>query len=263
MDRDRNSLRAPIGDFSSTLTINAKVHKLPSHIHSNYLKALNSAGINAKACSVAPLAAAEYLKTNPDVPNDYLLVDIGSDMTTVSLIGGQKLWSSCFFEWGGHNITDAIVRNFGISHSEAEKIKIIYGIDERNMEFRTSIFKKENEDSSSIEVFSDDLNSVIKSELDRFLKQLDSALSELLKDQDQSLRSLPIILVGGGSNLNGLVNYILPKISSESAKVVNPKTLGVRDATFLNCLGMIMANHKYPNVFDENNPKLPKLTREK
>ena len=71
-----------------------------------------------------------------------------------------------------------------------------------------------------------------------------------------------MILIGGGSQLNGLVEYIEPKVQSETVRVVTPRTLGARNPTFTNCLGMILANAKYPNVYDESHPKVAPLTRD-
>ena len=71
-----------------------------------------------------------------------------------------------------------------------------------------------------------------------------------------------MILIGGGSRLNGLVEYVEPKVQSESVRVVAPRSLGARNPTFTNCLGMILANSKYPNVYDETHPRVGQLTRE-
>jgi hypothetical protein len=70
-----------------------------------------------------------------------------------------------------------------------------------------------------------------------------------------------MLLVGGGSELNGLVNYITPKVMSETVQVVSSKTLGARNPTFFNCLGMILTHSKYLNLNDEAHPKVGQVTR--
>ena len=70
-----------------------------------------------------------------------------------------------------------------------------------------------------------------------------------------------MLLVGGGAELNGLVQYITPKVLSETVQVVRPKTLGARNATFFNCLGAILTHSRYPNLNDESHPRVGVLTR--
>ena len=69
------------------------------------------------------------------MPQDYILVDIGSSVTTVSLVGARKLYSSRFFKWGGDNITNKIIEKFNVSEEEAERYKILYGLDRREYSF--------------------------------------------------------------------------------------------------------------------------------
>ena len=71
-----------------------------------------------------------------------------------------------------------------------------------------------------------------------------------------------MILVGGGSLLNGLVSYIEPKVQSEYVKIFNPNTIGARHPSFVNSLGAIVANKKYQTVFDESHPKVGIVSRE-
>ena len=70
-----------------------------------------------------------------------------------------------------------------------------------------------------------------------------------------------MMLVGGGAELNGLVQYITPKVMSETVEVIRPKTLGARNATFTNCLGAILTYSKYPNLNDESHPRVGVLSR--
>ena len=48
---------------------------------------------------------------------------------------------------------------------------------------------------------------------------------------------------------------------SETVEVVGPKTLGARNPTFFNCLGMILTHAKYLNLNDEAHPKVGQVTR--
>lgn len=262
LDQGRTFLYPPLKESSSTLTVFAKVHTLPKHIASDFTSVMNAGGVSIKRSVIAPFAASQLLGTYEEVPNDYLLVDIGSHMTTVSLVGEKELYASRFFEWGGDNITEKIVETFNINEADAEKYKITYGLSRREMNFKVPFCTYDDGQGNEVKHYLDELNVVIKAELDNFVKGLATAIDDLLKSYDKSAKQLPMVLIGGGSQLNGLLSYLEPKVTSEKVMVVTPKSLGARNPTFTNCLGMILANYKYPNVYDETHPRVGQLTRD-
>ena len=262
LDQGRSFIKPPLNETSSTLTVIAKVHTLPKRIAGEYKAALNAGGLTIKRSMIAPFGACELLGSYPDMPSDYLLVDIGSDITTVSFIGDKELYASRYFDWGGDRITEKIIESFNINEADAEKYKVTYGIDKRDMTFKAPICAVDDGQGHEIKHYVDELNAIIKGELDVFLNELDKTLNDLLTGYDSSAKQLPMILIGGGSRLNGLVEYIEPKVQSETVRAVAPRTLGARNPTFTNCLGMILANAKYPNVYDEAHPKVTPLSRD-
>lgn len=262
LNQGRTFVNPPLGEISSTLTMSANVQTLPKRLYYDYQSVLTGGEMNVKRVIVAPNAAAQLIASDPELPRDYLLVDIGSCMTTVSLIGNAELFGSRFFEWGGDKITEKIIETFNINEAEAEKIKITYGIDKRQMNFKAPVCRTDDGEGNEIKHYSDELNQITKNELDSFVKSLKAAIDELLTGYDPSYKSMPMILTGGGSRLSGLVEYLTPKVDSENVMVFVPKTLGARNATFTNCLGMILANAKYPSAYDENHPRVGQVTRD-
>lgn len=262
LDQGRQFVNAPIGENSTTLTVQGKVYLLPKRISGSYQQILSTSGVNVKRSIVAPLGACELLGTYDDVPSDYILVDIGSDVTTISLVGGKALYASRFFEWGGDRITDRIIEKFNINEAEAEKIKVTYGLDKREMNFKAPVCTSDDGNGNEIKHYNDELNQIIKSELEVFTKELESAEAHLLEGYDSSYKRLPMILIGGGSLLNGLQEYLEPKVMNDTVKVVVPRSLGARNPTFFNCLGMILANAKYPSIYDESHPRIAPVTRD-
>ena len=91
LDDNREFDTVPYGEASNYISVYAKLHAAPSALVNDYRNALKASGMQVKRLVMAPFGAAELISTYPDLPNDYLLVDIGSDITTVSLIGCGKL----------------------------------------------------------------------------------------------------------------------------------------------------------------------------
>ena len=261
LDQGRIFARPPMGEMSSTLTVSAKVQTLPKLLVDNYQNVLMNGGMVSRRNVVASLAATELISSYESTPNSFILVDIGSNVTTVSFIGNHALYGSTYFNWGGDNITEKIIESFNINEADAEKYKIMYGIDNREMNFKAPICT--TDDGTGIEVHhtNDELNTIIKGELDIFIKYLNDAVNDVVAQHDRSYRNFPMLLIGGGSELNGLVDYITPKVMSETVEVVSSKTLGARNPTFFNCLGMILTHAKYFNLNDEAHQKVGQVTR--
>ena len=261
LDHGRIFARPPMGESSSTLTVSAKVQTLPSVLVENYQTVLANGGMVSRRNVISSLAATELVNSYPNMPSSFILVDIGSNVTTVSFVGNGALYGSTFFEWGGDNITERIIEKFNINEADAEKYKIMYGIDYREMNFKAPICTTEDADGHDVHHYNDELNAIIKGELDIFVQQLNDAINDIVAQHDKSYRSFPMMLVGGGAELNGLVQYITPKVMSETVEVIRPKTLGARNATFTNCLGAILTYSKYPNLNDESHPRVGVLSR--
>lgn len=261
LDQGRIFARPPMGESSSTLTVSAKVQTLPSVLVDNYQSVLMSGGMVSRRNVVSSLAATELINSYPNMPHSYILVDIGSTTTTVSFVGNGALYGSTYFNWGGDNITEKIIERFNINEADAEKYKIMYGIDYSEMNFKAPICTTEDGNGQEVHHYNDELNEIIKGELEIFVEQLKEAIDQVVASHDKSYRSFPMLLVGGGAELNGLVQYITPKVLSETVQVVRPKTLGARNATFFNCLGAILTHSRYPNLNDESHPRVGVLTR--
>ena len=262
LDQGRRFTNPPIGQKSMTLRASVLIHSLPTHVLSSYTQPVRDAEITLKKSVIAPYGASALLASYPEVPSNYILVDIGADMTTVSLIGEKRLYASTYFNWGGDKITEKIITTFNINENDAEKYKITYGINNRQMNFNAPVCRSSDGEGNEIKHYSDELNEIIKSELAVFVKDLTASIDDLLKEYDKSTKNLPMVLVGGGAKLNGLVEYIAPKMQSESVIVVTPKNLGARDATYTNCLGLILACKASTFTSEENQPRVGQVTRE-
>ena len=261
LDQGRTFQNPPIGQTSNTLMVSAKVHTLPHSIYSSYTDSCNAAEIGIKRTFVAPFAASELLGSYEDLPQDYILVDIGAYTTTVSLIGQKQLFASTFFTWGGDVITKKIAENFNISETEAEKYKILYGLDNRKLPFHAPICIVKDEEGGQRKYYAEDLSNIIHEELGVFSSKLNASIDSLLEGYDISYKGLPMLLIGGASQLNGLKEYLEPKVPSEFVRVVYPRSMGVRDPSMFNCLGAILCHAKYQNVYDETHPKVNQVTR--
>lgn len=261
LGNDNKTSRFPLGQLARDLTISGVVHFLPTEMIDSYQNAVEKGGINVKKLYASCFTASELLSSLDLGYRDYFLVDIGSEETTVSLVGGNTVAKCTHIFWGGNDITEKIMTTFNINYNEAEKCKVLYGLDRRELSFKAPICQTEDQDGNVIKHYLDELNPIIKNELDKFAKSLNETMDALLGKRFSNEKTLPLFFIGGGSQLLGLVEYIEPKIPNNIVKVVTSRTIGARDPEYINCLGAIYAYNKYPRIIDDRATGLSGLAR--
>ena len=261
LDENRVLKMSPVGENASTIVLSGKVHLIPKEIYINYVNLFESCGINVTRTVATPFANAEYLSTYHEMPKSYLLVDIGCNASSISLIGNNSLYASKQIYWGGDNITNKISKVFNCTFDDAEKLKCRYGIDQRILDFHPSIHTFDLGETKK-EYYNSDLNKIVFEELDVFIDMLKASLDALLRNQDPHLAKLPIVFIGGGSKLHGFESFIRNRIENDRIRVFIPKTIGARDTTYSTCLGMILVANKYSNLDEEDPFRVRGITRD-
>ncbi|MCD8204790.1 MAG: hypothetical protein LUC16_03085 [Coprobacillus sp.] len=247
LDNDKAYQSMPIGIISSSIAMDALILTLPRDLIRDFSGVFEGSGIRLRRIVTAPFAATEYIARDISTPLDYYLVDIGAEITTVSIVSTRKLYNSYHFAWGSDDITRHISESFHISFEEAESLKKEYGLDETSFSFSVPV--SHNEDDG--DHFLTELRDIIKEELDKFSEYLNTAIDTLMNPYDDSYRSLPMLLIGGGSLLNGLKEYLTGKVPAQSVKVFTPSSLGARSPAYTNLLGTIVVQNKYRDVLED------------
>ena len=245
LDNGNRYALPPIGKESSAITVHAKVHTLPKRINDEHTSCLVDSNIQVKRRVVAPFAVTELLATYNDTPSTYFLLDIGACSTTISLVDNHQLFATRSFSWGGDNITNSIMTNFNVSEKEAERIKTVFGLDKRKMRFDYPVYRIETETGPILHTVNE-LNDIINRELNSFINMLNVGLEQLsnvYNIDDHS--SIPMLLIGGGSNLKGLMSFLDTKIKNPH-RLVRLKSIGARDNSLCALLGSILVNNRYP-----------------
>lgn len=246
LDNGNRYALPPVGKESSAITVHAKVHTLPKRINAEHTSCLVDSNVKVSRRVVAPFATTELLSTYSDVPSTYLLVDMGANSTTISLVDNHQLFATRSFSWGGDNITNSIVTSFNISEEEAEKIKILFGLDKREMKFDYPVAKVSTplgEESGTVS----QLNQIIEKELYAFLNMFNLGVEQLVNAYNiEDPSSIPVVFIGGASKLKGLKSFFNEHLTNKNYQFLSNKTIGVRDPSLTALLGAILVNKKYP-----------------
>jgi len=252
LDKGQRFVNPPIGEKSNSLTIRAKVHSLPHRIAYEYRSALNQANFRIKKSCVATYCYSELFRSYKDMPQSYVLIDIGSHITTVSLIGASAPYSSLYFPKGGDDLTQDIADGFVVSFEDAKKLKESFGYDERKISFDPLIASGADSSGTKTDYYQKDLNQLILDFYEDYQSLLMNAINQLLGAYGSRFDTLPIVLTGGASKLNGLVQLLQKSCPKREIHYVVPRSIGARDPRYASLLGLILASGRYKGSLEDN-----------
>ncbi|MEM8726184.1 MAG: cell division protein FtsA, partial [Pseudomonadota bacterium] len=93
----------------------------------NLMEAVHSAHLEVEAVVAAPLASGYACLSHEERELGVALVEIGSDVTNVSVFAGGMLLGLRSVQMGSGDITDAVASAFGIRRFQAERLKCVSG----------------------------------------------------------------------------------------------------------------------------------------
>ena len=117
----------PKGLHAETLGVDVHVVLAEGPPVRNLIEAVQNAHLEVEAVVASPLASAFACLTAEERELGVALVEIGAQVTHVSVHAGGMLLGLKSIPVGSNDITDAIASNFGIRRSQAERLKCVSG----------------------------------------------------------------------------------------------------------------------------------------
>lgn len=172
----------------------------PRKIVDQYSKIIEDAGLTLVAFEIEPVASCrglleeESTKYKGGYETNYFIIDIGAARTNLLSYSKNTILFSITIDLSGNDITDEIARTLEIDLEQAEKAKIICGLDE------------------------DKAQGVVKNILGKMMDKLTAKILEAQEYQKTHFGERggvdKIYLCGGGANIKNL-----PEIIAEKTKV--------------------------------------------
>ncbi|MFU7527733.1 cell division protein FtsA [Qipengyuania sp. ASV99] len=184
----------------------------------NLMEAVQNAHLEVEAVVAAPLASGYACLSPEERDLGVALVEIGSDVTNVSLFAAGMLLGLRAIPMGSGDITDAVASAFGIRRFQAERLKCVSGsaiaspTDHREMIPVYGPNETPGEASGPMARGADDKNRIARAELISVIVQSQSQLTgeigKALKEMGFSgTRAGQVVLTGGGAELAGLAEF--------------------------------------------------------
>jgi cell division protein FtsA len=125
---DQDGIREPLGMSGARLKVD--VHIITGAVTSaqNIIKSVNRAGLDLVDIVLQPLASSEAVLSSEERDLGVAMVDLGGGTTDLAIFVDGSIRHVAVLPIGGQNLTRDIAIGMLTSQTEAEKIKIKYGI---------------------------------------------------------------------------------------------------------------------------------------
>lgn len=182
----------------------------------NLIEAVQNAHLDVEGVVASPLAAAYACLTVEERDLGVALIEIGAQVTNVSVHAAGMLLGLKSIPVGSNDITDAIASGFGIRRSQAERLKCVSGsaiatpTDHREM---IPVNGPGEEPSGPLARGADEHNRIARAEL---VSVVTDRLGVMTAEVGKALKSLgftgaqggQVVLTGGGAELHGIAEFM-------------------------------------------------------
>ncbi|UIP06478.1 cell division protein FtsA [Erythrobacter sp. SDW2] len=209
----------------------------------NLKDAVERAHFSVESVVATPIAAGMACLSPEERELGTALIELGGEVTNVSVFKGGMLAGLISIPLGGNDITDAIASAFGVRRFQAERLKCLSGsaiaspTDHREM---VPVNAPGDEGGENHKVNRAELISVITEQLGKHAEHIGKALKQL----DYSGARGQVVLTGGGGQLAGIAEYMQGALGRPVRIGTPPDLRGlgdlVRNPAFASLVGLCL-----------------------
>uniref|UniRef100_UPI00286E3549 cell division protein FtsA n=1 Tax=Sphingomonas sp. TaxID=28214 RepID=UPI00286E3549 len=225
-----HGVQQPIGLHADRLGVDIHVIAADPAPLRNIDYVIRSAHLGVKAIVASPVAAAVACLTEDERELGVALVELGAEVTNVSLHVGGMLVGLRSIPLGAKDISDDIACAFGVQRRDAERLKCFYGSamtsprDNHEMIEASQIGEDGGE---PIRITRAQLMMVIRQRVEEVTGAVEGALKDLGFTGPVGRQ---VVLTGGGAELKNIADY-MQGVLGRAVRVGRPRTItGLPDA---------------------------------
>ncbi|WP_118856312.1 cell division protein FtsA [Sphingomonas mesophila] len=238
-------VKNPIGLHAGKLGVDIHVVAADPAPLKNLDYVIRSAHLGVKAIVASPVAAALACLTQEERELGVALVELGAEVTNVSLHAGGMLVGLRSIPMGAKDISDDIACAFAVQRRDAERLKCFYGSamtsprDNHEMIEANQIGAEDGAEPTRITRAQ--LMTVIRQRVEQLTGEIDAALKSLGFTGPVGRQ---VVLTGGGADLKNIADY-MQGVLGRAVRIGRPRTItGLPDAhsgpAFTTLVGLAM-----------------------
>ena len=230
---DKKNIKDPKNLIGKKLGVKAMMVTTPSKNVQSIISIFQSLGIDVVDVNLGSIADYNEFKNNTSDTGVSAVINIGHDITTVSLFNKGIIINSEVIQIGGKNIDNDISYVFKLDKKDSSKLKENFAVAHKKFSRVNDVKEAVTTNRDLISITQYDISQVVMSRLTEILK-LAKKQTYLLTNREISY----IIITGGTAELPGM-SYLVEEIFGSNAKVGNIDTIGIRNNKYSTVSGLI------------------------
>ena len=240
-----NGVKNPIGLHADRMGVDINVIAADPAPVRNIDLTIRQAHLGVRAIVAAPIASGLACLSQEERELGVALIEIGAEVTNVSLHAGGMLVGLRSIPLGSRDITDDIACAFGVRRRDAERMKCFHGSamtsPRDNHEMIEAAALGSDDGAEPMRVSRAQLMTVIRTRVEELTGQIEVALKELGFTGPVGRQ---VVLTGGGAELKNIADY-MQGVLGRAVRVGRPKVItGMPDAhsgpAFATLVGLAM-----------------------
>ena len=230
---EKKNIMDPKNLIGKKLGVKAMMATTPSKNVQSIISIFQSLGIDVVDVNLGSIADYNEFKNNTSDTGVSAVINIGHDITTVSLFNKGIIINSEVIQIGGKNIDNDISYVFKLDKKDSSKLKENFAVAHKKFSRVNDVKEAVTTNRDLISITQYDISQVVMSRLTEILK-LAKKQTYLLTNREISY----IIITGGTAELPGM-SYLVEEIFGSNAKVGNIDTIGIRNNKYSTVSGLI------------------------
>ena len=176
-----------------------------------------------------------YSFNNKEFENEIgAIINIGSDITSVSLYNKSILVKSSIINQGGKDIDNDISYTYKVDIPTAKKLKVNFALAHTKNSSENDIVEVKSAYDDNLKINQYEISKIAMAKIGEILN---NAKKEIMLLTTRKIDY--IIITGGTSNMTGF-EYVVKDVFGENALIGNVKMLGIRDNRYSSVIGNIV-----------------------
>ena len=227
------TLDDPTNKICDRVGIRAMMVTVPKSVIVSYVKLVESAGIEVVDLTLNSVSDFEEI-SNDDLKQGHVgLINIGKDITTVSVYNKGIITNSSIIKSGAKVIDDDISYIYYVGRKAARKLKENFGIAHPRYANKNETFEIKDNNQKYVSINQYELSELINK---RLVEILNNAKNELKLLTNKQIRY--IMILGGITDIPG-IDFVIEDVFGKNAGTYSLNTLGIRKARFITVSGSI------------------------
>lgn len=227
------TLKDPTNKICDRLGIRAMLSLVPKTHVISYVKVAEAAGIEVVDLALSSICDYEEVRTEEMDLTGSAIINIGKDITTVSVFNKGIITNSSILKIGSKIIDEDISYIYYINKKKARRVKENFGIASSLYASKTETYEARDVNGKLVNINQFELAKIINKRLSQILNIAKNELKVLTNKQIRY-----IMVLGGITDIPG-INFAIEDILGKDAKTYSLNTLGIRKARFITVSGAI------------------------